>query len=92
MLLKTLGKLCARQSLWGKARSYLEASLAVEPTQAAHIALAQLLEILGKRDEALTHYRRSLTLDRRNWDVSDPRTAYPPVFASASADKVNASE
>jgi HemY protein len=71
MLLKTLGKLCARQSLWGKARSYLEASLAVEPTQATHIALAQLLEVLGKRDEALAHYRESLTLDRRDWQMTE---------------------
>jgi len=92
MLLKTLGKLCARQSLWGKARSYLEASLAVEPTQATHIALAQLLETLGKRDEALMHYRESLTLDRRDWAIPEEVRIYTPVFANASAENVNASE
>ena len=89
MLLKTLGKLCAKQSLWGKARSYLEASLAVEPTQGTHIALAQLLESLGKRDEALAHYRESLTLDRRDWAINE---IYTPVFARTSAENVNASE
>ncbi len=92
MLLKTLGKLCARQSLWGKARSYLEASLAVEPTQAAHIALAQLLERLSKRDEALAHYRESLTLDQRDWAIPESVKPYTPVLANASAENVKASE
>ena len=31
VLLLTLGRLCAHQGLWGKARSYLEASLSIEP-------------------------------------------------------------
>ena len=31
-LLLTLGRLCAQQELWGKAQSYLDASIAVEPT------------------------------------------------------------
>ena len=92
MLLLALGRLCARQSLWGKARSYLDASLAVEASQAAHIALAQLLETLGKRDEALQHYRESLTLDRRDWAIADDVKPYTSVFAKASAENVNASE
>jgi len=39
-LLLTLGRLCVQRELWGKAQSYLEASLATQPTPAAHIALA----------------------------------------------------
>jgi HemY protein len=70
-LLLTLGKLCTQQALWGKAQSYLEASLALEPSQAAHVALAQLLEKIGKQDEALKHYRDSLVLDRRRWSIPD---------------------
>jgi HemY protein len=70
-LLLTLGKLCTQQALWGKAQSYLEASLALEPSQAAHVALAQLLEKIGKQDEALKHYRDSLVLDRRRWSIED---------------------
>ena len=92
MLLLTLGRLCAKQALWGKARSYLEASLGVEASQAAHIALAQLLERLGDRDEALLHYRESLTLDRRDWAIPDEIKPYTSVFAKASAENVNASE
>jgi HemY protein len=61
-LLLTLGKLCARQGLWGKAQSYLEASIAVEPTYAAHLELAKLEEKLGNADAARRRYRDSLDL------------------------------
>lgn len=59
-LLRTLGKLCARQNLWGKAQSYLEASISVEPTYAAHLELARLHDQLGNSDAARRHYRASL--------------------------------
>lgn len=59
-LLLTLGRLCAGQELWGKAQSYLEASIAIEPTYSAHLALAQLREKLGNVDAARRHYRESL--------------------------------
>lgn len=62
-LLLALGRLCARQELWGKAQSYIEASLAVESTREAHLALAQLLEKMNKADEACRHYRQSLALE-----------------------------
>lgn len=61
-LLLTLGRLCARRELWGKAQSYLEASIAIEPTYTAHLALAQLQERLGNADGARRHYRESLEL------------------------------
>ncbi len=56
-LLLTLGRLCMQGELWGKARSYLEASLAVAPSRAAHIALAELLDRNGRTEEANRHYR-----------------------------------
>lgn len=58
-LLLTLGRLCVQRELWGKAQSYLEASLATQPTQAAHIALAKLHERLGRPAEAGRHFRAS---------------------------------
>ena len=61
-LLLTLGRLCARRELWGKAQSYLEASIAIEPTYTAHVALAQLQEKLGNADSARRHHRESLDL------------------------------
>ena len=61
-LLLTLGRLCVQRELWGKAQSYLEASLATQPTQAAHIALAKLYEQLGRPAEAGRHFRASANL------------------------------
>jgi HemY protein len=62
VLLLALGLLCMQQSLWGKARSYLEASLAVEPGHTAYVKLGELLERMGKADEASQVYRRGLDL------------------------------
>lgn len=59
-LLLTLGRLCAYGELWGKAQSYLEASLSIEPGYPAHLALAQLFEELGKQEAASEHYRKGL--------------------------------
>lgn len=64
-LLLTLGRLCVQRELWGKAQSYLEASLATRPTQAAHIALAKLHEQLGRPAEAGRHFRASADLAQR---------------------------
>ena len=61
-LLLALGKLCMKQGLWGKAQSYLEASLALEPTHDGHMTLAALMEQLGKHQEAVQHFRRSAEL------------------------------
>lgn len=61
-LLLALGRLCAQQELWGKAQSYLDASVAVEATYSAHLALARLHEQLGHTEAAARHYRESLEL------------------------------
>jgi len=63
VLLFALGRMCQRQRLWGKAQSYLEASLSVRATQEAHLALARLLDELDKADEANKHYRASAQLN-----------------------------
>jgi len=62
MLLLTLGRLCAHQGLWGKARSYLEASLSIEPTHSAHLELGRLLEREGKPVEAAAAYQKALAI------------------------------
>lgn len=61
-LLLALGRLCRAQKLWGKAQSYLEASLAIRPTRGAHIELAQLLDHLERPAEADRHYRAAAVL------------------------------
>lgn len=64
-LLKALGRMCLRQRLWGKAQSYLEASLSVEPSQQAHLELARLFDLLERPEDANKHYRASALLDGR---------------------------
>ncbi|HWU83681.1 MAG TPA: heme biosynthesis protein HemY, partial [Methylophilaceae bacterium] len=59
-LLLSLGKMCIRLSLWGKAQSYLEASISVKPTATAHLMLARMLESRGEADSASRHYRLSV--------------------------------
>ncbi|HEX4928075.1 MAG TPA: heme biosynthesis HemY N-terminal domain-containing protein [Burkholderiales bacterium] len=61
-LLAVLGRLCAQAELWGKARSFLEASVSFEETRAALLELARLEEHLGKSDAAQRHYRRAAEL------------------------------
>lgn len=56
-LLLALGRLCTARKLWGKAQTYLEASLAVQPSRAAHAALARLFEQLGREADANRHFR-----------------------------------
>jgi HemY protein len=58
-LLATLGRLCAQAELWGKAQSFLEASLSFEETRSAHLELARLAERLGHASDAQEHYRRA---------------------------------
>jgi HemY protein len=61
-LLGTLGRLCAHAELWGKARSFLEASLSFEENRAARLELARLAERLGQADEAQRHFRKAAEL------------------------------
>ena len=61
-LLLTLGRLCARQGLWGKAQNFIDASIAIEATYPAHLAAAQLQEQLGNTDNAQRHTRAALDL------------------------------
>ncbi|PKO92469.1 MAG: heme biosynthesis protein HemY [Betaproteobacteria bacterium HGW-Betaproteobacteria-1] len=61
-LLLALGRMCMRQRLWGKAESYLEASISVRPSAKAHYMLASLLENRGEQQQAALHYRFSAQL------------------------------
>lgn len=62
-LLAALGRLCVHAELWGKAQSYLEASLSLEESRAAHLDLARLSERLEREPDAQRHYRRAAELD-----------------------------
>jgi HemY protein len=58
----TLGSLCLKQKLWGKAQRYLEQALS-DATEArmvreTHLKLAQMHEALGQHEEANAHFRQ----------------------------------
>jgi HemY protein len=62
-LLLALGKICASHSLWGKARNYLEISIAIKPMPQNYLKLARLLEEhMGEMDAAQEYYRQGLHL------------------------------
>jgi HemY protein len=61
-LLRMLGTLCQRQQLWGKAQTYLEASLALDNHWRTHLALGEMLGRLGRSDEANAHFVAALKL------------------------------
>jgi HemY protein len=58
----TLGSLCLKQKLWGKAQRHLEQALsdAADPrmVRESHLKLAQLHEALQQPEEAASHYRQ----------------------------------
>ncbi|MBU6468025.1 MAG: tetratricopeptide repeat protein [Betaproteobacteria bacterium] len=47
VLLLTLAKLCMRELLWGKAQSYLDASIFIEPSREAQLLQQELSEKMG---------------------------------------------
>jgi HemY protein len=60
-LLAACARLCLRAELFGKARSYLEASLARRPSAENSLILADLLEQMGERERAMQCLRQSVT-------------------------------
>ncbi len=64
VLLLALGRICKRLKLWGKAQSYLEASIGLKPSAEACLELAELLGSgeVGEPDKACDYYRQGLRL------------------------------
>ena len=60
--LLTAGRLCLRNKLWGKARSYFEASINVQPSAEAYNELGNLLERMNEPEAAAECYREGLRL------------------------------
>ncbi|MES2740330.1 MAG: heme biosynthesis protein HemY [Pseudomonadota bacterium] len=58
----TLGSLCLKQKLWGKAQRYLEQALSdasdAPMVREAHLKLAQMHEALMQAEQAASHYRQ----------------------------------
>ncbi len=61
-LLLTAARLCIHGELWGKARSYLESSLALAPAPEAYALYGKLLAKLGDGERAAVAFRSGLAL------------------------------
>lgn len=61
-LFLTLGRLCKKNHLWGKARNYLEQAVRVHPEPGICRELADLLEQQGEHAAARSYYQQGLTL------------------------------
>ena len=61
-LLLTLGRLCLRNELWGKARDYFENSLKIKASPAAYAEMARLLAHLGEHQRSTEYYQRGLLI------------------------------
>lgn len=62
VLLLTLGRICMRNQLWGKARGYLQESIDVQANPEAYYEYARLHEYEGKREDAAMCYEKGLAL------------------------------
>ena len=61
-LLLAAGRLCVRNELWGKARSYLETCIGLRPTPEAYNELGRLMLRLDDQEAASEAFRKGLEL------------------------------
>jgi len=59
-----LGRLCAREELWGKARQHMIRSLELEPTVLGYDTLGQLLERKGELELSMACFRNALRMSQ----------------------------
>jgi len=71
-LLLTLGRMCVRLTLWGKAHRYLDRSIALKSSVDAWEALADTWAGEGQLDQAQRCYQHALLLARGEWQAVAP--------------------
>jgi HemY protein len=86
-LLLTAARLCMAAELWGKARSYLESSLAISARTEAYALYGQLLKELGEDDEAASAFRSGLALVTTG--IDDLPALGAPRHARAAEDEAS---
>lgn len=82
MLHLALGRLCAGEELWGKAREHMIRSLEIEPSVGGYDSLGQLLERLGELETAMACFRNALRMNQGKSPrplPGDPARLTPPV-------------
>ena len=65
-LLLAAARLCLKNELWGKARSYLETAISLQPSPDAYQEYGRLLNRLGEGDAAADAYRAGLGMVSRS--------------------------
>ena len=76
-LLLAAARLCLRNELWGKARSYLETVISLRPSPEAYREYGALLNQMGEADAAAAAYRDGLGML-----AAEPLTAIPHMDAA----------
>lgn len=66
ILLLTLGRLSARNKLFGKAKNYLQQSLVINPLPETYQMLGQVMTELGEHETATQNYQKGLELITRS--------------------------
>jgi HemY protein len=92
-LLLTAARLCVASELWGKARSYLESSLAVAPEPDAYALYGRLLAELGEGERAALAFRSGLALASPAAALelkTDSPSLQPPTTPDATEGEANA--
>src|SRR5690606_18301091 len=62
LLMLTLGRLCLRNELWGRARNYFQTSLGLQEHPETCAELARLLAHLGEHQQSTEYYQKGLLL------------------------------
>ncbi|TAM23620.1 MAG: tetratricopeptide repeat protein, partial [Rhodanobacter sp.] len=82
-LLLALGRMCVRLKLWGKARQYLERSIALAPSAGAWEALGDACADQGDATQAQRCYRNALAAVRG--EIAQRPSAAPAGTVDTSA-------
>ena len=62
----TVARLCLKNELWGKARSYLEALINLKPSAEGYQVYGDLLNQVGEADAASKAYEDGLRMITKN--------------------------
>jgi len=83
-LLLTAGRVCLANELWGKARSYLQESVALDPRPESWRELGMLLERLEEPEAALEAYRQAAHIQVKALGHEPAEAAQAEVETSVS--------
>lgn len=84
-LLLAAGRTCVRHQLWGKARSYFEASLAIRAVPETYRALGQLMAQVGEAQSASRAFERGLSMATTTPQPGSAATGTLPAASSRAA-------